>query len=113
MYEYRARVSSIWDADTVRLDLDLGFGIWTLRQPFRLAGIDAPELGSQEGRDARDWMRALLPVGAELIAVTIKDRGDKYGRFLAYLHLPDDTTVSVNQQLIDAGHAVPYSGGAR
>lgn len=113
MYEYRARVASIWDADTLRLDIDLGFGIWTARQAFRLAGIDAPELGTVEGRAARDWLRGLLPAGTELIAITHKDSGDKYGRYLADLYLPSDPATSINQQLIDAGHARPYDGGAR
>lgn len=119
MYEYRARVAYIHDADTVRLDVDLGFGIWTARQPFRLIGIDAPELGTAEGRAARDWLRALLPVGTEVIAITVKDRGDKYGRYLADLYRrPEDaepgmSLLSINEQLINAGHARPYDGGPR
>ncbi len=36
MYEYRARIASIHDADTVRLDTDLGFSVWLNRVPFRL-----------------------------------------------------------------------------
>ncbi len=113
MYEYRATVASIYDADTVRLNVDLGFGIWTVKRAFRLAGIDAPELGTPEGLAARDWLRALLPVGSPLIAITVKDQGDKYGRFLAWLYLPDDPLRSVNDRLIDRGHAQPYDGGAR
>lgn len=113
MYEYRARVATIWDADTVRLDIDLGFGIWTARQPFRLAGIDAPELGTPEGRAARDWLRDLLPIGSEIVAITQKDKGDKYGRYLADLYRNPGDVLSINQQLIDVGHAREYHGGAR
>ena len=115
MYEYRAKVAYIHDADTVRLDVDLGFGVWTRRQPFRLFGIDAPELGSEAGRAARDWLRDLLPVGTDLIVLTHKDKGDKFGRMLADLYLvtPDGSNLSINDQLIDAGHARPYDGGTR
>ncbi len=113
MYEYRATVASIYDADTVRLNVDLGFGIWTVKRAFRLAGIDAPELGTPEGLAARDWLRALLPIGAQLIAITQRDAGDKYGRMLATLCLPTDPIWSVNEQLIEAGHARAYDGGAR
>ncbi len=113
MYEYRARVASVHDADSVRLDVDLGFGIWTAKRAFRLAGIDAPELGTPEGLAARDWLRALLPVGSQLIAITQRDAGDKYGRMLATLYLPDEPIWSVNEQLIESGHAKPYDGGAR
>ena len=113
MYEYRARIAYIYDADTIRLDVDCGFNVWLHRVPFRLAGIDAPELGTPGGIEARDWLRALLPVGSEVVAITQKDRGDKYGRMLATLYLPADPVISINQQLIDAGHAVAYDGGAR
>lgn len=113
MYEYRARVAYVHDADTVRLDVDLGFGVWLHRVPFRLAGIDAPELGTPEGRAARDWLRGMLPTFTELIAITQKDKGDKYGRYLADLYFAPGAVLSINQQLIDAGHARPYDGGAR
>lgn len=113
MYEYRARVAYIYDADTIRLDVDCGFSVWLHRVPFRLAGINAPELGTVEGRAARDWLRQMLPVGSEIIAITYKDQGDKYGRYLADLYAPNDVTESVNQKLINYGHAVPYHGGAR
>ena len=113
MYEYRVRVAYIHDADTVRLDVDLGFRTWLTYVPFRLAGIDAPELGTDPGRAARDWLRELLPVGSALVAITYKDQGDKYGRYLADLYRPGDPVTSVNDQLIAAGHAVAYDGGAR
>ncbi len=103
----------IHDADTVRLDVDLGFNVWLHRVPFRLAGIDAPELGTAEGRAARDWLRQVLPVGTDIVAITQKDRGDKYGRYLADLYQHPDYLNSVNDQLIDAGHARAYDGGAR
>ncbi len=119
MYEYRATVASIYDADTVRLNVDLGFGIWTAKRAFRLAGIDAPELGTPEGLAARDHLRQMLPVGTPIVVITIKDQGDKYGRFLAWLYRrPEDAApgmslLSVNEQLIEAGHARAYDGGPR
>lgn len=113
MFEYRARLASIYDADTVRLDVDLGFSIWTHRQPFRLAGIDAPELGTTEGRAARDWLRELLPIGTELTAITVRDGQEKFGRYLAHLYLPGEPIWSINEQLIEAGRARAYDGGKR
>ena len=113
IYEYRARIAYIHDADTVRLDVDCGFNVWLHRVPFRLAGIDAPELGTDEGRAARDWLRALLPVGTEVTALTMKDRGDKYGRYLVDIYEQADDMNSINVRLINAGHAVAYDGGAR
>lgn len=113
MYEYRARVASIWDADTLRVDIDLGFRVWVQNVPIRLSGIDAIELGSERGRAARDWLRALLPDGSDVILITERDRTGKYGRYLGAVYTPDDLVTSVNQKLIDAGWAAPYFGGAR
>lgn len=114
MYEYRVRVpAGAYDGDTIRLDIDLGFGVWINNQPFRLAGIDAFELGDPGGIEARDYLRKLAPPHADLLVVTQKDSKEKYGRYLAYLYDPFDTITSINQKLIDAGHAVPYSGGKR
>jgi micrococcal nuclease len=113
MYEYRAVVRSIYDGDTMRCDIDLGFGVWTANQQLRLIGIDAPEMTTPEGKPARDWLRAALPIGTEVVLITHKDQGDKYGRWLAQVFAPDDAVTSVNQKLIDAGHARAYDGGKR
>lgn len=114
MFEYRAHIRSVYDGDTIRADIDLGFGIWTANQPLRLLGIDAPELGTPEGRAARDFLRGLLPVGAEVVIRTVRDTGDKYGRLLATVWDREGAYGdSVNDYLIAAGHAVPYDGGKR
>jgi len=52
-----------------------------------------------------------------LIVRTVKDRKEKYGRYLAELFLVgadgQPAATSVNQTLLSNGHARPYSGGAR
>lgn len=114
MYEYRVRVpAAAYDGDTIRLDIDLGFGVWISNQPFRLHGIDAFELGDPGGKEARTALHKLAPAHADLLAITYKDSKEKYGRYLADLYDPFDLVTSINQKLIDAGHAVPYSGGKR
>lgn len=114
MYEYGGQISAIHkgvhpihDGDTLRIDLDLGFGVWKLREKFRLIGLQAPELGTPGGREARDWLRDLLPVGTPIIVKTIKDEQEKYGRYLAAIF---KGSIDVNDALIDAGHAVPWDG---
>jgi micrococcal nuclease len=116
MYEYRAHVRSVYDGDTLRADIDCGFGIWTANQSLRLLGIDAPELGKPGGIEARDFLRSLLPVGAGITIRTVKDADDKYGRLLALVWDNDHGDVwgdSVNDRMIGASHAVPYDGGKR
>lgn len=110
MYEYLAHVRSVYDGDTIRADIDCGFGIWTANQSLRLIGIDAPELGKPGGIEARNYLRGLLPVGQEMVVRTHKDADDKYGRLLAEVYLGD---LYVNGQMVVSDHAVPYDGGAR
>jgi len=116
MYEYIAHVRSEYDGDTIRADIDLGFGIWTANQSLRLYGIDAPELGAAGGKEARDYLRNMLPIGQTITIRTRKDADDKYGRLLATLWDNDHGDVwgdSVNDRLLSAGFAVPYFGGKR
>lgn len=106
-FVYRATIRSVYDGDTCRLDLDLGFGVWLRNQPVRLLGIDTPELRGSDrpaGLAARDYLRGLLPEGREVVVETERDATGKYGRWLARIWHPD-LPVSVNQHMIDVGHA--------
>lgn len=111
MYEYRATVVSVYDGDTCRLDVDLGFYTQILKMGIRLAGINAPELydGTPAGMAARDYLRSLLPVGSLVTLRTLKDKQEKYGRWLGYITNADG--VNVNGDMVLAGHAVPYMVG--
>lgn len=111
MYEYRAIIVSNYDADTLRLDIDLGFGNWTKSQPVRLYGIDAPELDTPAGKAARDYVKTLLPAGSKVVITTFKDAKEKYGRYLAKITLTDGSDLAT--LLVIANHATPYFGGAR
>lgn len=121
MYEYRALVLAVVDADTLRLEVDLGLDI-RHRLTVRLAGVDAPELATDAGKAAlqftRSWLaaHALVPgVHAtenafELIVRTHKDKREKYGRYLADVFAGEHC---LNLDLVNAGHARPYDGGPR
>src|SRR5690349_19100312 len=115
MYEYNAVIRSVYDGDTCRADVDCGFGIWTANQSLRLLGIDAPELGTDQGKAARDHLRQMLPVGANVVIRTVKDETEKYGRLLANITATgvDGDSYNVNQRMISDGMAVPYFGGKR
>lgn len=116
LYWYRATViphpkrggESVYDADTLYLELDPGFNrAW--REDTRVARIDAPELRGkerQEGLRARDWLREALPVGAVIYVRTWKDKG-KFGRYVAELYLPreDGTVICLNDVLVAEGLA--------
>lgn len=104
LYHYKAVVRSVYDGDTVRLDIDLGCGVWLSNQTVRLYGINAPEvrgLEREEGIAARDALRAKID-GKEVEHHSIKDKKGKYGRYLSELYLDG---ISINSWLVDQGHA--------
>lgn len=103
-YIYNAAVLKVIDGDTVAVTFDLGFHIFTTVR-LRLLGINAPEVSTQEGRDARDFLKLRLQEGDPLIVTTFKDPGDKYGRWLATL---THNGQNVNKLMVDSGHAVPF-----
>jgi micrococcal nuclease len=118
IYIYKAELIRVVDGDTVDLIVDLGFD--TLRKErFRLYGVDAPEMNTAEGKEAKAWLIGILgPYGAiyvQTLQHNTKAKRDKYGRFLAVLYDELPTLVpimrepihpaSINAQMIEAGHA--------
>jgi endonuclease YncB( thermonuclease family) len=130
-WEYDAELGHVIDADTLELTVILAEGDLGFRQrvrithtdQFRLAGLDAPELRTPEGKAARAWVVEWLNTYAEVdpggavarvVVQTQKDRREKYGRMLATVYSPAvPEPQCLNLDLIAAGHAVPYEGGKR
>lgn len=113
-YTRKASVERIIDGDTVALTIDLGLYTY-VRYSCRLYGINAPELKTQEGKDAKLFLTNLLPVGASVEVILIKP--DKFaGRFDGNILYPSATggrAMCVNDIMIEKGYAVPYFGGPR
>ena len=121
MYQYKAQVRQVIDADTIDVLIDLGFGVHTM-QRLRLYGIDAPEMKTEAGKIAKEYVKSVL-LGADaamfVYVRTFKDRKDKYGRKLAVLYFEpvsmaddyDESKIemmpnSFNLQIVRRGHAV-------
>jgi micrococcal nuclease len=111
MFIYQATVEKVVDGDTLDLQVDLGFGVFT-RQRVRLLGINAPEHNTPGGKKATAFVQAWVTEHGPTFTVrTSKDKREKYGRYLATV-LSD--TKELGQALVDAGLAVPWDGeGAR
>ncbi len=104
IYLYKARITSVYDGDTVTADVDLGFGIWAHGEKLRLNRINTPEVRGPEreqGLISRDWLREKL-MGKMILLQTVKDKKGKYGRYLAEIHLDG---VNINDQLVTEGLA--------
>ncbi|MDP2939475.1 MAG: DUF1016 N-terminal domain-containing protein [Candidatus Omnitrophota bacterium] len=85
LYTYKALVEKVIDADTIWLNIDLGFSCW-IREKVRLRGIDAPEITTQKGQEAKEFVEARLKEVDFVIVKTHKS--DKYDRYLADIFYP-------------------------
>lgn len=108
-YVYDVQVVSVYDGDTLNVDIDLGFSIWIKDKSLRLYGLDAPEVRGatrDQGIVVRNWLRQKIEQGETVLIESISDQPDKYGRYLAILYIDG---VNINQQMLDEGLARPYN----
>jgi micrococcal nuclease len=109
MYEYRATVIDVYDGDTIRAIIDLGFGVQLRGETgkgvsIRLAGLNTPEIRGEErpeGLISRDRLRERI-LDKEVIIKTFKDEKGKYGRYIGEIFIEDE---SINEWLITEGLA--------
>jgi micrococcal nuclease len=106
LYNYRAKITSVYDGDTCTALVDLGFRI-TFEIKIRLLGIDTPELRGEEremGLKSKARLEELV-LNKDVIIKTDKDKTEKYGRWLAEIFVDD---LNVNQTLLSEGLATKY-----
>ena len=107
LYTYKARCASVYDGDSITVDIDLGFNHWMLKQKIRLFGINTPEVRGSDrlgGLIARDRLRELIE-GRDIILASHRDRAGKYGRWLGTIYIDD---ININKLLLDEGLATIY-----
>jgi micrococcal nuclease len=101
MYQYNAVIRKVVDGDTIEIDIDLGLSAWVHNEKIRLYGIDTPEVygvkkGSAEwerGTRASEFVKKYLIENDPVIIETIKDKKEKYGRYLALIYIKIDQSV--------------------
>jgi len=110
-FTYAATVTKVIDGDTIDCLVDLGFNTF-LKERFRLYGIDTPEKTSTNielkslAHEATKFVRDSID-GKQVTLETFAK--DKYGRWLAKVHLLSDI-ATINEQLVSLGLAKPYFG---
>jgi len=107
-------VTSIYDADTFRVNIAGWPGIVGKHMSIRVNGIDAPELRGKcklEIANARSAKQATVELlrNATVIELRNMKRG-KYFRIIADVYVDG---ISLGESLISRGLAVPYDGGKR
>ena len=114
-YRFEAEVIRVIDGDTIEVRIDIGFGA-TFKTRVRLARINTPELRGEDaarGQAAKKRVQELLPVGTgeKVFLQTYKDGNDKYGRYLADVHVDGvvsehaGNTICLNDLLVSEGLA--------
>lgn len=105
----------VLDADTITLDIDLGFHL-TRRESVRLYGCNAPEIHTKDvlekkrGLEAKYRVAELLPVGSTVKVKSYKpDKPtEKFGRYLAMIEMPGGGDLVT--KLLEDGHVKPWDG---
>ena len=116
-YEYSAKLDRVVDGDTCDAMIDLGFNTW-VKKRIRFKGIDTWESRTRDleekkkGLAAKAFTKDLLENSDEGKFVLKSYGVGKYGRVLADLFVKGQET-SVNQLLIENGHAYEYEGGKK
>ena len=122
-YNFRVvEINRVVDGDTIDVTIDLGFDL-SKKERVRVAGVDTPEKRTRDleekalGIDATNWLKEKLEGAIDgeddlVIRTELVGGMGKYGRLLGWLYI-GDSTVSLNEQMIDEGYAWGYDGGTK
>jgi micrococcal nuclease len=116
MYKYKAKLLRVIDGDTADVMIDLGFDVWT-KQRLRFKGVDTWEKRTRNKAEKVKGLAASAFTKEHLERnngiFTIQSHGvGKYGRVLAEIFIEGEEK-SLNQLLIENGHAYTYEGGKK
>jgi len=102
------QVVSIYDGDTLHIHAPVGEAGGVYDVKCRLAGINSPEIKTPEGQAAKDALSSIINETNGKVFCNFGPN-EKYGRPLVTLY-GSPTKPSINQQMIDLGHAHFYDG---
>jgi endonuclease YncB( thermonuclease family) len=92
----RAVVKRWIDGDTVKVLVDLGFGVWQ-SATLRIVGVDCPERGTEGYGPAKFFASSIAPKDSEITVQTVKPgdaSGQSFGRWLARVWAVDGRNVA-------------------
>ena len=116
-YGYSCKLDRVVDGDTCDALIDLGFNTW-VKKRIRFKGVDTWECRTRDldekkkGLAAKAFTRDLLE-NSDDGKFALRSHGvGKYGRVLGELFVKGETK-SVNDLLLENGHAYEYEGGKK
>ncbi len=107
MYIYNAHVVSVYDGDTITVDIDLGFDTILKNQKIRLYGINSPEMkgtNKVQGTTSRDALRNRV-LDKDIIIETIQDKKEKFGRWLGKVEINGE---NINNWMVANNYAIVF-----
>ena len=120
--EYEAELIKVLDGDTIDCYIDLGFDL-KIKKRIRYMGIDTWESRTRDLDEKKKGLAAkarnkelLESVSSKSGFFRIKSYGTgKYGRVLGEIFIQDadGKQYSINETLINEGHAYVYEGGTK
>ena len=111
-FVYGAEVMDVVDADTLVLNIDTGFKNRRYGEYVRLAKVNAPELYTKKGKEARDYVRDRLMKARGVVVKT--EKADDYGRYIGHVFYSFDDErpgkvyangIYLNDELLKKGYA--------
>ena len=114
---YSAKLQRVVDGDTCDALIDLGFDTW-VKKRIRFYGVDTWESRTRDleekkkGLAAKEFVKKLLEYSDEGKFALRSHGVGKYGRVLGELFVKGNEQ-SLNELLIENGHAYAYEGGKK
>ena len=90
-------VKNVHDGDTI----DISFGIYGIRR-IRLVGVNTPELGTQGGEEAKEFVNKTCLLEVIELDVDDKKQYDPYCRILAVIYM---NSTNLNKELLRKEYA--------
>lgn len=112
LYLYKIHVTRVVDGDTIDAEIDLGFDTH-VKKRIRLYGINTPEVRTRDKQEkargiaAKQRLQQIIDSHDGVIYMNSMDKG-KYGRCIGVLYESNIDHESINDMLVNEGHAVPY-----
>ena len=120
LYFYKLLNVCVVDGDTIKADIDLGFGGVLKKRTIRLAGINAPEttktikgipnIKLSEGIKSKEYLASTLLALSSIIFFKSLEKQDNFGRCLGIIYFLDEKNIltNLNELLLKEGYSEKY-----